>query len=101
MGEWIGYIFLISSYKFQISNFISRRRHILLNESNYDMYPDMFSTMVIDDLTLYWTSIGDGIQHCATYNPPGPSTPGLGTPDSFNPVWFFRSMIFSTVWLIT
>ena len=54
----------------------------------------MFSTMVIDDVKLYWSSIVDGIQHCATYNPPGPSTPGLGTPDSFNPVWFFRSLIF-------
>ena len=63
------------------------------------MYPDMFSTMVIDDVRLHWSSIGDGIQQCATYNPPGPSTPGYGTLDSPNLVWFIRSLIFFHNWV--
>ena len=66
------------------------------------MHPDMFSTMVIPDFALWIARIHDGIQQCATYNPPGPTTPGLGTTDSWNWVWFVNSLIFhSTIELIT
>ena len=91
MGEWIG---RNTSFRLQISNFISRRRHIFLNESNYDMNPAVFSTFVAPDLML--SVRNDGIQHCATYNPPGPTTPGGGTLSSPNGVWFVSSLILFT-----
>ena len=49
--------------------------HIVLNESNYDKHPDIFSTFV-----NVFSGVSDGIQECATYNPPGPTKPGGYTP---------------------
>ena len=54
------------------------------------MHPDMFSTMVIPDFALWIARIHDGIQQCATYNPPGPTPPGFGTADH-NLVGFISS----------
>ena len=36
----------------------------------------MFSTLVEPNLGLLFSGIPDGIQECATYNPPGPTKPG-------------------------
>ena len=49
---------------------------IALNNSNYEMHPDVFSTFVIPDLTLIKLRSPDGLQECATYNPPGLIMPG-------------------------
>ena len=49
---------------------------MVLDESNYDMHPDIFSTIVIPDFGLLFSGKPDGIQECVTYNPPGPTKPG-------------------------
>ena len=55
--------------------------HIFLNNSNYDLHPDVVSTLMTPNLALYlMRGIRDGIQECVTYNPPGPTTPGVFYP---------------------
>ena len=71
-NEWVNWLFVDSWFGFIPVNFISRAKHIFLYESNYDMHPEMFSPIVIPDLRKI-----QGIQQCATYNPPGPTKPGI------------------------
>ena len=53
---------------------------IFLNDSNYGLHPDTLSTHIIPNI---WGRIDKknryfyGIQECLTYNPPGPTTPGI------------------------
>ena len=75
MGESIRT--LLSSSSSYYSNFFYRNMsQIALNNSNYEMHPDVFSTFVIPDLTLIKLRSPDGLQECATYNPPGLIMPG-------------------------
>ena len=54
---------------------------IVLNSSNYEMHPDIFSTFVFPDFTLgFKLRSPDGLQECATYNPPGLIMPGNAYP---------------------
>ena len=46
---------------------------VVLNESNFDMYPTMFSTIIVPDWGQYYGGT-PGIQECATYTHPGPAT---------------------------
>ena len=50
---------------------------VQLNESSFSSHPDMFRVDKAPDITLYMASANDGLQEWATYNPPGPSMPGL------------------------
>ena len=50
---------------------------VRLNESLFSSYPDMFKVDKAPDITLYMAKVNDGLQEWATYNPPGPSMPGL------------------------
>ena len=75
MGESMGSLFLPVPQHY--SHFTCRSStHIVLNESSYDMHPDIFSTLVAPNLGLIFSGVPDGIQACATYNPPGPTSPG-------------------------
>ena len=49
---------------------IYRSSPIVLNESNFDMYPTMFSTIIVPDLELLFRGT-PGIQECATYTHAG------------------------------
>ena len=53
-----------------INSYFRGSSHIVLNESNYDTHPNVFSTIVIPKPLKF-----DSIQECATYNPPGPTGP--------------------------
>ena len=48
---------------------------IVLNESNYDLDPSIFSSFITLNWGLTFEETPDGIQECATYNPPGPTEP--------------------------
>ena len=59
-----------------IPNSLYRTDYILLNETNYDLNPSMFSSFVTPNWGLVLNGVpGPGIQECATYNPPGPTQP--------------------------
>ena len=71
IGSWL--LLVLRHY----SHFTCRSSsHMVLDESNYDMHPDIFSTIVIPDFGLLFSGKPDGIQECVTYNPPGPTKPG-------------------------
>ena len=76
-----------TKYNYTFTN--RSRSTIFLNNSNYDLHPDILSTIIIPNI---WGSLGDmeksyglGIQECVTYIPPGPTTPGLGS--TVNPLF--------------
>ena len=50
---------------------------VRLNESSFSSHPEMFRVDKAPDITLYMATVNDGLQEWATYNPPGPSMPGL------------------------
>ena len=50
---------------------------VRLNESSFSSHPEMFKVDKAPDITLYMATVNDGLQEWATYNPPGPSMPGL------------------------
>ena len=61
-------------YKYGTSR---KRSNITLNEFNYGMHPNMFSSLIIYNYGLIYEGKFDGIQECATYNPPGPTEPNF------------------------
>ena len=54
-----------------------RTAHIQLNESSYILNPDVFRVEKAPDITMWVAGINDGLQEFCTYNPPGPTEPGL------------------------
>ena len=56
---------------------LNGKAFVQLNESSYSSHPDMFKVDKAPDITLYMATANDGLQEWATYNPPGPSMPGL------------------------
>ena len=48
-----------------------------LNESSYALKPDLFRVEKAPDITMWIAGVNDGLQELATYNPPGPTQPGM------------------------
>ena len=59
-----------------------RTAFIHLNESSYSLHPKLFRVHKYPDLNLVFHGRQDGLQEFATYNPPGPTKPGAGSPVS-------------------
>ena len=51
--------------------------YIKVNESSYSTHPNLLNVDFCPDLTLWFTGTNDSLQEYATYNPPGPTKPGL------------------------
>ena len=79
-------------------SYICRSAYVSLNQSNYDMHPSMFSSFVTMNWGLHFGGVPDGIQECATYNPPaGPTEPrshnGVSNFSETNVELLFKSRI--------
>ena len=54
-----------------------RTAYVQLNESSFVLNPDLFRVEKAPDITMWKAGINDGLQEFGTYNPPGPSEPGM------------------------
>ena len=54
-----------------------RTAYVQLNKSSFVLNPDLFRVEKAPDITMWKAGINDGLQEFGTYNPPGPSEPGM------------------------